>query len=180
MKQFTSGELVGNGAAQNVELGWIPDLVIVNNVTGGDRMSIGYPNRMAIPFSDGGDDAEIVVGEKITGATTGATAVIKTILLYSGTWAAGDAAGFFIIERDTLTGTFGSEQVLGASGGGDATVTVNVNHTVEVDLDNLALVTGTSAISAYVGVDATNSKGFTIGAVIAEEAHLLRWTAFRN
>jgi hypothetical protein len=180
MESFKSGETVGNGAAQNIQLGWIPDLVIVNNVTGGDRMSVGYPNRMAIPFSSGGT-VDIEAGDTITGRTSGATAIVESVLLYSGTFAAGDAAGFIIIERDSLTGTFESEGVNVNDVDSDgATVTANVTHTVEVDLDNLALVTGTSAISAYVGASGSASKGFTIGAVIAEEAHLLRWSAWRN
>lgn len=179
MQFFTSGEEVGNGAAINVELGYIPDLVLVTDVTDGTSIHMGFPNRMAIPFSDGGDTAEIVVGEQIIGATSGAKAIVSKILLSSGTWAGGDAAGFFIIDRDSLTGTFGSEAVAGQTGGGDATVTVNVTHTVDIDTE-VASATGNAAISAYVGVSASNAKGFTIGSTIAEEAKLLRWVAFRN
>lgn len=178
MKLFNSGEVVGNGAAINVELGYIPDLVIITNATDGDKIHMGYPNRMAIPFSGGGT-TEIVAGDLIEGATSGATARVKSVLLYSGTWAGGDAAGFFIIERETLTGTFESENVFVGSGTDDATVTVNVTHTVDIDTE-VASATGNAAISGYVGVDATNAKGFTIGSTIAEEAKLLRWAALRN
>lgn len=180
MKQFISGEEVGNGAAINVELGWIPDLVIVTNVTDGDKITIGYPNRMAIPFSSGGTN-EIAAGDVITGATSGATATVAKVLLYSGTWAGGDAAGFFIIERDSLTGTFGSENVFGEAAGAtnDATVTANVTHSVDIDTE-VAGATGNAAISGYAGSAGSAAKGFTIGSTVAEEAKLLRWTAFRN
>lgn len=180
MKQFISGEEVGNGAAINVELGWIPDFVIVTNVTDGDKITMGYPNRMAIPFSSGGTN-EIAAGDLITGATSGAKATVSKVLLYSGTWAGGDAAGFFIIERDSLTGTFGSENVFGeaAAATNDATVTANVTHSVDIDTE-VAGATGNAAISGYAGSAASAAKGFTIGSTVAEEAKLLRWTAFRN
>jgi hypothetical protein len=180
MQTFISGETVGNGAAINVELGWIPDRVEVVNVTDGDKITIGFPNRMAIPFSGGGTNT-LAVGTQITGVTSGATATIKTVLLYSGTWAGGDAAGFFIIERDSLTGTFGSENVIGQATGAtdDATVTANVTHSVDIDTE-VASATGNAAISGYVGVSASNAKGFTIGSTVAEEAKLLRWCAWRD
>jgi len=179
MKQFMSGETVGNGAAINVELGWVPDLVIVSNVTDSDKITIGYPNRMSVPFSSGGTN-EIAVGDIITGATSGAKATVQSVLLYSGTWAGGDAAGFFVIERESLTGTFGSENVFGEAAGAtnDATVTVNVTHSVDVDTE-VAAATGNAAITGYDGSSGTYAKGFTIGSSVAEEAKLLRWSAFR-
>ena len=178
MRPVDSGEEVGNGAAINVELGYIPDLVIVSNVTDGDIVTMGYPNRQAIPFSGGGATV-IAAGDLITGATSGATATVDRVLLYSGSWAGADAAGFFMVERDNLTGTFGSENVVVGTGTDDATVTVNVNHSVNIDTE-VASATGNAAISGYVGAASTNSKGFTIGLTVAEEAKLLRWTAFRK
>jgi hypothetical protein len=182
MKNFITGETVGNGAAINVELGWIPDLVIVTDVTDGTSFHMGYPNRMSIPFSSGGT-TEVEVGDTIKGATSGATAIVKNVLLYSGTWAGGDAAGFFIVERNGLVGTFTTENVYVDSdttaGTNDAAVTVQVTHTVDSDTE-VASATGNAAITGYVGAAGTNSKGFTIGSTIAEEAKLLRWAAWRN
>lgn len=34
---FRSGSYTGDGAAQNIELGWIPDVVEVDNITDGDE-----------------------------------------------------------------------------------------------------------------------------------------------
>ncbi len=182
MKNFKTGFLVGDGAAQNVELGWIPDRVEVINVTDGDKWTIGFPNEWVIPFSSGGT-TEVEVGDTIKGATSNATAVIKQILLYSGTWAGGDAAGFFIASRDNVVGTFTTEAVYVSSdttsGVDDASATANVTHTVSSDTE-VASETGNAAISGYVGVAASNAKGFTIGSTISEEAKLLRWTAWRN
>lgn len=74
MESFKSGETVGNGAAINVELGWIPDRVEVYNATDGTILNVGFPNRMVIPFSGGGTN-EISAGTTITGATSGKSVV---------------------------------------------------------------------------------------------------------
>ena len=180
METFKSGETVGNGAAINVQLGWIPDKVAVYNVTDGNKIRGGFPDRYYIPFSGGGTN-ELVAGETIEGATSGATAVIREVLLYSGTWAAGTAAGFFVIDAGSIVGTFQSEDVTGKAAGAtdDATVTVNVTYSVDIDTE-VAGVTGNSALAPYNGTDAVNSKGFTIGSSVATEAKLLRWVAFRD
>lgn len=182
MEVFTSGEVVGNAAAINVEIGWIPDFVQVYNATDGDLITAGFLNRYVIPFSGGGTN-ELVAGETITGVTnTGVTAVIKEVLLYSGSWAGGDAAGFFIVEFDDQNGTFGSENVTGETAGAtdDATVTANVTHGWASAAAISAEDAGAAGLAPYAGVAESNSKGFTIGATVAEEAKLLRWCAWRN
>lgn len=172
-----SGITVGNGAALNIELGWIPDMVQLYNCTDGDLITTAFL-AWVVPFSSGGT-TEIAAGNTITGATSGATAVVKEVLLYSGSWAGGDAAGFFVLLEGTLSGTFGSENVYVGSGTNDATVTANVVHNVAVAAAATG-ATGTSAISRYEGVAGSNAKGFTIGSVIAEEAKLLRYVAVRG
>lgn len=181
MNGIRSGYLVGNGAAQNIELGFIPDLVIVTNVTDGDVISVGHigPDQV-VPFSGGGT-TEITAGSKIKGATSSAVAWVKEVLLYSGTWAGGDAAGFFVVEM--VSGTFQSENAYisndSTAGTDDATVTANVTHSVAITTA-VATVTGTSAITPYVGALGSAAKGFTLGSVICEEAKLLRYIAFRG
>ena len=183
-----TGFLVGNGAALNVELGWIPDTVEVWNLTDGDEVHKAFlgGDRYIIPFSGGGT-TEIAAGATITGATSAATALVEEVLLYSGSWAGGDAAGFFVV-RDVV-GTFGSENVYVSSdetaGSDDATVTANVNHTMSIidsgsGATDLAAQTGNDAISKYAGSAGSNAKGFTIGSGIAEEAKLLGYIAIRN
>ena len=179
-KSFASGVTVGNGAALNIELGWIPDRVEVWNVTDGDKITVGFLKEELIPFSSGGTN-EIAAGDTITGNTSGATAVVKSVLLYSGSWAGGDAAGFFVVEHEDIVGTFGSETVIGEASGAtdDATVTANVTHTMSIDTE-AASETGNAAITPYDGAVGSNSKGFTIGSTVAEEAKALRWSAWRN
>lgn len=182
------GYLVGNGAALNVELGWIPDYVKLWNLIDADEVHEAFlgGDSYIIPFSGGGT-VEIVAGNTITGATSQATAVIEEVLLYSGTWAAGTAAGFFVV-RD-VSGTFQSENVYSddadSSGSDDATVTANVNYTMSIidsgsGTTDLAAQTGNDAISKYVGVAGSNAKGFTVGSGLAEEAKLLGYIAVRG
>ena len=178
MQTIKTGIMVGNGAAININLGFIPDMAMLYNATDGDLLTVGFLNDMVIPFTGGGA-TEIVVGDTITGATSGATAIVSQVLEYSGTWAGGDAAGFFVAKRDNIVGTFGSENVVVGTGTDDATVTVQVVHNF-ASAAAITAATGTSALSAYIGAAATDGKGFTIGSVIAEEAKLLRWVAFRD
>ena len=66
-----------------------------------------------LAFTSGGTTA-IAVGDTITGATSAATAKVMSVELSSGTWAAGTAAGEFLIESQS--GTFESENLdVGAS-----------------------------------------------------------------
>lgn len=184
MRQIATGYQVGNGAAINVELGWIPDTVEIWNLTDGDRADKAFlgGGKKIMPFSGGGT-SEIEVGDTITGATSGATAKVVEILLYSGSWSGGDAAGFFVV-RD-LDGTFGSENVKLPGGTDDATVTAAVNHSFSIidsgsGATDIAATTGNGAIAAYEGTSAGYKQGFTIGSTIAEEAKLLYYVAMRG
>ena len=181
MESFKTGYVVGNAAAIDVELGWIPDRVEVYNHTDGDLLTVAFLDTWIVPFSGGGTN-ELAAGDKITGVTnTGVTAIIEEVLLYSGSWAGGDAAGFFVVKRDNQDGTFGSENVIGEASGAtdDATVTVNVIQCY-ASAAAVAAKTGNDALAAYVGTLGDKSKGFTIGSSVAEEAKLLVWSAWRN
>ena len=67
-----------------------------------------------LAFSSGGT-TEIEAGQTVTGAISGATAVVTKVVLTSGTWAGGDAAGTLYLEA-SQTGTFVAENLdVGAS-----------------------------------------------------------------
>ncbi len=181
MESFKSGYVVGNAAAINVELGWIPDRVEVYNHTDGTKITVAFLDTWIVPFSGGGTNV-LAAGDTITGVTnTGVSAIIAQVLLYSGSWAGGDAAGFFVIKRDDMVGNFGSENVIGGAAGAtdDATVTINVIQCYSSDSE-VGAETGNTALAAYVGVEASNAKGFTIGSTVAVEAKVLVWSAWRN
>ncbi|MFA6315741.1 MAG: hypothetical protein WC648_05240 [Candidatus Paceibacterota bacterium] len=78
-----------------------------------------------VAFTSGGT-TEITENTALVGATSGATATAKRILLTSGTWAGGDAAGTLILY--TQVGTFQAEN-LNISGGAANVATIGANST---------------------------------------------------
>lgn len=72
--------------------------------SGWSKVDLGHE----LSFTAGGT-YEIQEGDTITGATSGATAVVTKVVLESGTFTAGDAAGRLIFESQT--GTFQAENL---------------------------------------------------------------------
>ena len=68
----------------------------------------GFGYCWFLPF-DGGA-GEIRVGDHIKGGTTGATAVVTDVVLISGSWAAGTAAGYLYLE--TKSGSFQDDEAI--------------------------------------------------------------------
>lgn len=83
---------------------------------GWSQVALGYERA----FTSGGT-TEITEGQTIVGAASGATAVVTRVMLESGSWAAGDAAGKFIFASQT--GTFQAENI-DVSGGGSNLATI--------------------------------------------------------
>jgi hypothetical protein len=73
-----------------------------------------------LAFTSGGT-TEILAGNIVQGATSGATAIVRRVIVTSGTWAGGDAAGRLIVN--TQSGTFQSEN-LDISGGASNVATI--------------------------------------------------------
>lgn len=77
--------------------------------SGWQAVNLGH----SLAFTSGGT-TEISEGDTITGATSGATATVARIVVQSGDWAAGDAAGYMTLAG--ITGTFSAENLnVGAS-----------------------------------------------------------------
>jgi len=166
--------LYGTGAAIDVPLGGIPLTAELHNVEDGDRIDTFFRGKV-IAFTSAGT-FEIKKGMKIQGATSGATALIRDVLVKSGTFAAGDAAGVFIIDHidSNNVGTFGSENVFvpgnsASSGSNDATVVVAAN--ISGEAITTAVAQGT-VLTAYVG-NQSNAPGITIGTTGSENDKLL-------
>lgn len=75
-----------------------------------------------INFTSGGT-YEVKVGDEITGETSGAKATITKVILVSGTWAGGDAAGRFFFASQT--GTFQAENLKVGTNANVATIAGN-------------------------------------------------------
>lgn len=113
-----------------------------------------------ISFTSGGT-YEVAVGDTITGATSAATAVITKVILTSGTWAGGTAAGRLFFASQT--GTFQSENLnVGANlnvatiAGDSTAITLLPDGRYEFENVNFGGGTGTKKM---YGVDGVN-KGF--------------------
>lgn len=94
----------------------------------------------SVAFTSGGTTA-IAEQDTITGATSSATATVERVILTSGTWAGGDAAGRLILSGQT--GTFQSENLdtgsgsnLATIGGDSVAITLPAAGTYEVIIEN--------------------------------------------
>jgi hypothetical protein len=188
-----SKEMYGTGAAIYLDCGGVPDEIRVYNATDGDEFDVAFPRRRYIPFTSGGVQ-EPKVGDELVGDTTRARCTILNILKASGTWAGGDAAGFFIVDVNThkknnAPSNFGSENVSlvarhyvngNASQSNVATVTAGVckgyNSAAAV-----AAVDNSNDIEPYID-DGTNGafSGVKLGTDISESGKLLIVTWYQD
>tara|TARA_Y100000310_G_scaffold337654_1_gene425290 strand:- start:378 stop:1001 length:624 start_codon:yes stop_codon:yes gene_type:complete len=182
------GHIHGTGAALNVEIGWVPDYVKIVNLTDGDKIYENFLGKV-IAFTSGGlatavnGSKEIKPGDKLTGlTTTGTTTVIREIIMDSGSWSAGDAAGWLISNAEDNVGVFGSENAeVNDSGGNDITVAVADEDGIDVDTEVAGTTTAATNIQSYVGdADSGYAKGFTVGSTVSEDGKLLGFLALRN
>ena len=112
----------------------------------------------SLSFTNGGT-YEVEEEDEIEGATSGATATVKRIVLTGGTWAGGDAAGRFILYNQT--GTFQSENLNvganlnGATIAGDSTGnSLQPGGHFEFIVDNFR---GSTATIRMYGVDGVSN-----------------------
>jgi hypothetical protein len=140
-----------------------------------------------LAFTSGGV-TEIVAGNTVTGAISGATAVIGRVVLTSGTWAGGNAAGFFYFASQT--GTFQAENLdVGASlnlatiAGNSSAITLTASGAYEMINTNFGGSSGTLRMYGVSGVhkafeyDGTTFAFLTTGMSVDTPDHI---TAFKN
>lgn len=191
MAEYARGHGVqaSTAAAINIECGFIPDFVMVYNVS--DETEINYADMRELLAFDGGGGSglEIVSGDTIEGST-GWQAVVDEVILTGGSWAGGNAAGYLVLRPGSRTsGTVTDNTDIkkavqqGADPSGDY-ATVNgtaqpLHLSAHVD-GNAGAVgqTGNAAITAYVGAAGTNSRGFTIGSTVLAASQVFFWHAW--
>jgi len=71
-------------------------------------IGVGTPQYEKLVYTDGGTH-EVVATDTLTGATSGKTCVVMEVILVSGTWAGGDAAGYFVVKD--VDGAFQAEDL---------------------------------------------------------------------
>jgi hypothetical protein len=74
------------------------------DVADGNTIYGAFAFAWVLPFDAGLAAGPIKVGDTINGETSGATGIVTAVILLSGTWGAGTAAGYLYIK--TKTGTF--------------------------------------------------------------------------
>jgi len=117
---------------------------------------VAVPLGRELPFTSGGT-YEIAEGDTITGATSGATAVVTRVAAETGSWAAGDAVGSLIFASQT--GTFVAENIdVGANlnvatiAANSATITLAPNGRYEFDIHNFGGAANTTRVYGASGV----------------------------
>lgn len=105
---------------------------------------IAFANAGALPIEE---------GNTITGATSGATAVVRRVNLVSGAWGDNDATGWFIISGQT--GTFVAENLTtgGELSGDSEAMTLAPDGRLDYALSNLANPRGSDRVYCADGVN---------------------------
>ena len=193
MGNYASGLLVGTGAAINVSLGWVPDYVKVINLTDADMIFEG-PLADVINFDSGGT-LELMKGDEIYASDGGWSGTIQEVLVRSGTWAGGDAAGWLVLEPGSLEGgaNIANNDVIyrrPQQGGTDATnratvasanrvtVTMQLDPTNGTDGNKMDPAGSNEHILPYHGTSAGAGAGFTLQSSISENDKLLSYQAW--
>ena len=182
--RYNDGFIVGNGAKRNIEIGFVPSFVRVTNLT--DRATFEAAIAQAIAFDSG--SVEIKSGMRIDASDGGWRGIVKQVILASGTWAGGNAAGWIVFEDGSLAGSanvgdndgiYSSEQVdvAGSANVADVNGAGLVTLGVEREADGSA-VDAESGVTPYFGSEASEAKGFSISATISVDNKLLHYQAW--
>lgn len=120
--------------------------------SGWTEVGLGYE------LSFGTGTGEILDGQVVTGATSGASATVSRVVVESGSWTAGDAAGRLIFA--SVTGTFANGEVLRVAGinkalaaSASTAITLNASGRVEAVVANFG---GSTNSTRLYGCDGAN------------------------
>lgn len=164
-KWFLTTNSLGRAEGQynNAVLSWAFNAVDVAD--GASVYGVGAFSWM-LPF-DGGA-IEIKVGDKIKGATSGATGIVTGVCLTSGAWGAGTAAG--VLDIMTKTGTFQDGEnitIVGAI----ATVAVGAAPGTGYAVGDIFGITQAGAAGAKLVVATIGGGGAVTGVVVVNGGH---------
>lgn len=182
--QMKSGVIKGAGAAVNIDCGFIPNLVMLNNARGSAETLTVWDGYSVLGFDSGSE--EILAGDMLQDASASGTFEVVSVTLLTGSWAGGDAAGFMEIVGDTGTITNNNELnrvaanppgPVRTAASGVATIDGSVVP-FDIDIDTEVGTPASRFVVPYRGVAGTTAKGFTIAAGAAVSGEYVRWTAF--
>jgi hypothetical protein len=129
-----------------------------SSATGWTNVGVGFE----LAFTSGGT-TPIAVSDTITGHTSGATAVVSRVVLASGSWAGGDAAGTLYLSSQT-----GSFQVENVDVGASLDLATIAGDSVMVLGYELAFTSGgtTEIVAGNTVTGATSAATGVVGRVI--------------
>lgn len=155
----TNGEGKAEGAYNDAVLSWA-----FNDYDVADGYTVYGVGAFCwvLPFD--ASDTEIKVGDKIKGATSGATGIVTGVCVQSGTWAGGDAAGYLDIM--TVSGTFqDGENII--YNGAIATGAVNAGGTGYA-VGDIVTVTQSGAVGAKIVITGVDGYGAVTSFVVVD------------
>lgn len=184
---YAQGNLITPAAAAaiNVECGFYPDYVKILNRTDAEVEEASLQDALAFD-GGGGTGLEIKPGDIIRGATGGWEAVVEEVVLASGTWPGGNAAGLLMLVKGSRTsGTITDNENIGVSrqkgltpSGNYASVATGLlTGTLNID-DAVAAAAANAGITLYTGTSGDKSRGFTIGSALGGTGKRLFWQAW--
>ena len=183
------GYIHGTSAALDVEIGFVPDAVILFNPTvgGTEKVSVHIVTKVIVFTSmTAATTSGIRKGAWIKGITSGAIAQINELILDT------TDTGWLICDVEQITGTFQSEtcQVYASEPGtesaadDDITVVIDVEYGVNIETEvTVTTLGGNDGLLGYAGSSSTSppeAKGFTIGSSMSANGEILGYIAFKN
>lgn len=190
--RYNDGFFIGTGAALNIALGFVPSWVRLINVEDADRIFEG-PVAQVVAFDNNGtvDSAarEIKAGMRIDAGDDGWRGIVKQVIVESGAWASGNAAGFLVIEGGTLEGAanLGDNDEIHASEQVDLKGAATGFNLAGAGLQSVGItvlphasdqINAFSGITPYYGSEASKAQGFTVNATVSESDKLIAYQAW--
>lgn len=177
--QYASGVLLGAGAAVNVSCGFIPDHVRVSNPRGAAETLIDWFGPPVLRFDSGSE--VILPGDVLVDATAAGKFTVHEVVLLSGTFEDGDAAGYMRIvgESGTISNNNNLNRLAGQDRGAAsnvATIDGSVIYT-HTDTDTEVGTPAANFVAPYLGTTAL-SKGFTLSTGVMVSAENVFWAAW--
>jgi hypothetical protein len=149
---FTNGSqapVVGDilvGATSGVRGTVVAFYVSSGSWAGGDAAGKVYLRQVDDRLNFNTGSSAFTVGQVVTGASSGATGIIDAVVVTSGTWAGGDAAGYLVIR-----------------GGNGYPYTTSPSENITDPLGGLAKATGDGSIRApFTSAENLQKSGATI------------------
>lgn len=124
-----------------------------------------------VPFTGG--SAVFNIGETLTGADSGATGVIKSVSVTSGSWAESDAAGQVIVYSYSSTTPYTPAEVISDTGDTPGSATVSATPYEHVSVGERQETSVSTAVSGRFGEDSGTTQEGEPGSIVTSTTVLM-------